>query len=413
MIYGQRLRELFDKECKAGRGLRGYRERLRESLGLVKGPDGSLAMKPGHISHREFSLQDVAHSFLGREYAKKLREHRLRESGGVVTSSTFSAINATLDTVGGLIERAVAEGYNDIPYIGKELVDVQEGVRVDGGKMVRYGGDDTRVEDDLAWGEPYGMAGMRGEWIDIPEVLRKGRGLQVGEDVFLFDQTDSAMDAAMGAGKYVRRQVEINIADCVLGITNTFSRNGIANNTYQSTAGVTPHDFVNSDTSDLDLVNLTDVDEALQVLAQNTDPLDGTEIEFDPSQAKILVNRGRRLAASTVVTAATVERRTATAAEISLAQNPFSSFPVVVAPELWYNRLIASGVSATNAAARWHLGNFKKAFRWRSAVPFSFVTYPASFEQARRDIVFAGVAREVGVCMTVEPRHAGQFGTSG
>lgn len=51
---------------------------------------------------------------------------------------------------------------------------------------------------------------------------------------------------------------------------------------------------------------------------------------------------------------------------------------LVVASRIWYNRLIAASVWATNAPARWHLGDFKRAFQYRQIIPFAVTSAPLS-----------------------------------
>lgn len=409
MIRGTKLREMLKSENAAGRGNKGFRQRFRESLGLSRKANGQPTVKPGHLSHQEFSLQEVAFTFLGHGFRDRLREvgpvTRLREAGGYVTPSTFSDINAFTDVVGGLLERAVLEGYEQPDYIGKMLVRMYDNVRVNGGKMVRYANDNLPVEDDLPWGDPYPNTGLRPDFIEIPDNKRKGKVLQVTEAVFLYDHTDSVMDAASNHGLGVARDIEIEIADTVLGIVNTYNRKGSASNTYLTSAGASPNDYVNAVQSH-DLVNATDLDEARQTLAGNTDPDTGYSIIVNKPQSRLLVMRGRAFTARTLVTAGTIERRTASEAEIAVGPNPFAPTEVIEANEEWVRRLVdISGLSAANAGARWKYGNFQKAFGWRSVVPFESRTLPAGVEEARRDIVLTQLTREVGTCFVIEPRY--------
>lgn len=413
MIRGVKLQKLLEQNLNQGAGITGYRNQLRTFLGITENDNGEpyIDNKERVLNAKEVSFQEIAHTFLGRDYADKLveaaqlgpmlRMQRYQEhEGSVVMPSHFANISAFNDTVAGLIDAMTIEAYQSPEYIGEQFCTVQPS-RVNGGAMIGVL-NDGQVGDNLIDGQPYPTVGLKETRVEIPENQRRGITIQLNRKVFDYDRTDQIQSATDAAGNSVARAKEIRIADTVQGITNTYERDGKTSNTYRTARGDVPVDFINASTNEL--VDWNDVNDALQVLEGNTDPGTGYEISI-PDGFQILVAPQLRMNSATVLNATTIWTATQSQDSTRISPNPLPPFSLH-ASRIWYNRLIAAGVSEANAQARWQLGLFKRAFRYRQIVPFQTQQAPLSSEDVRRDIIGVWVCMEHGVPFTIEPRYA-------
>lgn len=429
MIHGEKLYNIFEQAVNEPenstnpRGLNGYRERLRAMLGIVEQADGgmSLDLKTREMDPREFSFAEVAQEFLPRRFrakdvpamiytAQQMRMTQIAEAEGyVVLPSHFSAISAFSDTVAGLMDAMILEGYMEPDYNGDDFFETVES-RMNGGKMIGVM-NDGEAGDDLLDGEPYPTVGLKETFVDIPDNKRRGNTIQLNLKTLIYDRTDQIQDACVKAGNAVKRIRHLDQGRVFMGITNTYSRDGNASNTYLDARGDIPNDYINS--ALIDLEDWTDIDEAVQIMESNTDPGTGFEVEFgEPYAVAVMPQQWLKL--QTIVRATEVETRTQSAVEIRRASNPLYSIAPMKLSRSWYNLLLASlgSGSDTNAPQRWWLApkaGFKKAFKYRQIIPFQSNEAPLSSEDVRRDIILIRVAMEHGVAFTAEPRYAGMF----
>jgi len=417
MIRGAKLRRLVEQQYAPGGGRAlGFDAQWRGLLGLVEGDDGEPTVDRARrgVGPGEVALDEVAWEFFGkRDVLEGVREAfsytpaqmkrlRLQEAeGNVVLPSHFSNISAFVATIAGLIEIMTLEAYESPEFIGDQFVETMP-ARVNGGRAIGVRIDGQLNPASLLDGEPYPAVGLAETWVTVPENERYGNVIQLNEKVFIYDRTEQVQESASMAGMAVARKRELRIADMVQGITNTYSREGSASNTYRLTAGAAPNNYVNESVNPI--TTLDDLDEAMLVLGANVDPNSGWEIAIRPENAILLVTPMKMLKVSQIVRATTVERRTSDSTTIWMGSNPITSYNMA-ASWIWYNRLIASGLSQTLALERYYLGDFKRAFKYRQIIPFETAQATLSSEDQRRDIIGIWVAREHGVPYTVEPRY--------
>ncbi len=389
-----------------------YRATLREMFGISEQDDGTNKLDRSNrvVEPKHISFDEIAHTFLGRHcggsdvrrafgIAEQYGAFREAE-GAVVLPSHFANISGFTDTVAGLIDAMTMEGYQSPEFIGDQLTTV-EPTKMNGGKKIGLL-NDGGVSSDLLPGQMYPTVGLKPTYIELPDNQRFGNAIQINEQVFLYDRTGAVETACTNAGKAVARAKELRQADCVLGITNTYSRDGKTANTYLDTAGDLPVNYVNSSLNEL--TNYASIDAGIQVLEGNTDP--GTGFEITVPAPQLLVMPQSEMNMVSILYPEFIRRSSDSG--LTLTQTPKSlvrNVTPVVLTRIWYNRLIAASVSAANAKARWYLGDFKKAFGYRQLVPFQVNSAPLSSDDVRQDIVGVWVAREMGVPYTNEPRY--------
>lgn len=422
MIRGEKLFGLFEQAMNANpqtpaekelAGPAGYARTLRRMLGIVESETGGdPTIDP---ARREFDAREVSFGELYNAFKPRRMSHGelpmamyrtqmlgLAEAEGhVVMPSHFANISAFSATVSGLLDAMILEAYVQPAFKADELF-TSEDSRMNGGNAIGIM-NDGEAGDELNYGEAYPTVGLKETKVLIPENQRRGNTIQVNELDFVYDRTGKIQQMADNAGTAVRRLKEIACAKVFLGIVNTYSRDGVAANTYLKTAGFVPANYVNS-LGSLPLTAYTVIDTATQTLAQNRDPGTGFEIDI-PKPIQVAVMPQRYLNLLTVTRATEVEVRTTDQTVIRRAESPLPGIAPVELPMLYYNLLVASGVSTTNAVERWYAGNFKKTFKYRVIVPFESREAPLSSEDVRRDIVLIKIAREIGRPWVWEPRY--------
>lgn len=425
MAIGSKLKKLFEQTVeKPGE----YKSSVKKLLGITdEGKDKAFDAK-------EVSFQEVAHEFLGSNYGEEVKRASLynimEAEGATVLPSAFSHISAFSDTISGLVDALTMEAYNSPEFIGPSLIPHVQ-TRMNGGKLINVT-NDGNFGTNLNDGEAFPNVALGETYVQKPYNVRSGLVIQILQQDYIYDRTDRIQSAAQAAGYAVGRNKEIRIADCVQGKTNTYSRDALTSNTYRTavlaTAAynlTTPMSFVNALANDL--VDYTDINNAIQLLEANTDPATGFEITVSTPDAAMIVAPHRLMTARSIVKATQTQTRTATSTELRWYPNPLEADYKILASRIWYNRMLLAGTNAAigtggavdattlwgnesnHAQSAWWFGRFSKAFQYLQLIPFETVTAPLSSEDVRRDITNIFVTREQGVPFIVEPRYVGMF----
>lgn len=419
-VRGEKLLRLLEQQMNPDKdgvvgGMRGYTTQVRKMLGIVEsdGVDARIDHAAREMAPQDISFGELWHAFKPRAFSQgdlpmamyRVQIQGLTEAEGhVVMPSHFANISAFSSTVAGLLDAMIMEAYSVPEFKGDNFFTTEDS-RMNGGAAIGIM-NDGEAGEDLLYGEAYPTVGLKETRVLIPDNKRRGNTIQVNELDFVYDRTGKIQEMSTGAGKAVRRLKEINQAKVFLGIINNYSRDGVTANTYLKTAGFVPTNYVNS-LGTLPITGFAQIDTAKMTLLGNRDPGTGFEIDI-PTPMQVAVMPQRFLNLQTVAKATEVERRTTDQTVISRAENPLYAIDAVELPMLWFNLLVASGVSVVNATDRWFAGAFKKSFRYRQIVPFESKEAPLSSEDVRRDIVLIRVAREIGVSWVWEPRYTFQ-----
>jgi len=405
MIKGQSVRKMLLESRTAET----FGERFRSML-IVEDEKGVETTRGASAAPEEFSVRELAESLVGSEWiadlargdwesTKQLRAIGLREATAALTPGNFSSINAFNAAVFGLLEAKILESYRRPDFIA-EMVFTTVPTRNNGGKAVGTGaiGD---VAKPVLPGEEFPSVGLPDNWIILPENVKHALKLALTRESLVYDWTGTLYAEASAMGKALGYRKEVRCADEAQGMTNSYNRKGVPTNTYLTSGA-----YINSITNTL--LNPQSVDVAHQQLMAQVDPETGLEIAIE-NGPQVLVPPALAFTAKSIAYTTTLEVLPGGGA--SGTTRFFSSPGGVVIPftilssQIWYNRLLAGGVSVVNAKGRWLYGDLKQSFKYMEVWPLTVRNAePSSYEMISKDIVNAWAASEYGVPTTWEPR---------
>lgn len=392
-----------------------FKAEIGEMFGVVKQADGTKkydASKAG-IDAKNVSIQEIAMEFGGFPTVHALSRHLL-EAGGQVMPSNFAHINAYTDTISGLLDAIVLKGYQAVEFIGKELIGTRQ-TRRNGGKDIDITLD-GQLKGEIPLGVELPSLGLSETWVTYPVNKRWGSKIEINKYDFIYDRTDKIQREATNTGYLTGYQVETAIAQTVLGITNSYKRLDTANNTYQTSAGASPFTYVNQLTNALLTYNNINLGHIL--LQKNYDPTTGLEISIPTPSLLVMPQnqiQGQALIRATEINSYSVAGTTNFPSTRTTFTNPMSGYDLKVASMLWYNLLVKAaasggeGASTTNAAARWHIGDFSRAFKWLIVLPFQTWSAPLSSADMAKGVSLVYLAEECGVPVVEAPEYAGKM----
>lgn len=381
---------------------RQYRNRLLEHLGMGHDDAGKpFRIATPELNPRHFSFQEVTRDLLGEDAARNPR----RISEAAVGPSNAIEINMWSDTVAGLLGAIAFEGYNSPQFIRESMCTVRP-VLMNGGYALGYTMKAGEVTGDIPVPMPLPDAAPGSTKLHLPERKRQGFSIQLTDEYIRADIIGGAQENAFKIGENLAYLLELQSADCVLGITNTYERDGITGNTYLATKGsgvatngTVPMNYKNAE--DNDLATWEDIDQARLILQGNTDPSNGREIYIPLEGSVLLVPPAKEMATKMLVGAVFIRRTAGNDMYQSAMPMPALS---VLSNFIWQNRLAASSLSA-NAADMWYWGNFKKAFAYLEYLPFTTIPGALDFADRISGIVFQLGVEARGVMATMEPRY--------
>lgn len=379
-------------------GIAGYRE-LKRRYDL-DGPRATVshlteAIQEKHLAVSDFSLKDLAEALVpdGREWVRSL-DPRLGGGTAVLEASDAVDVTAFANITGQLIISKILEGYQSAAFVFSGLIP-NIPTRLDGEKIPGVTGITDQTEG-VHPGMPFPHLGFGEDYIETPSTTKRGFIVPVTKEAIFFDRTNLVMQRASEVGEVLGVNKEKRLADLVIGATNNYKWKGTEYDTYQATSP-----WINVKSSN-ELVDWTNVDAAEQLFADMLDPhtgepvnLGGTTLVASPAYGHA-VNR---------ILNATEIRYNNGGNTTTIAANPLRGFNGMTSKHM-YRRLIAAGVSASNAAKYWFLGDFAKAFAYMENWPITVVQAPANSEaEFTQDIVLRYKASERGAAAVINPRY--------
>ncbi|MBQ4144054.1 MAG: hypothetical protein IJD43_11340 [Thermoguttaceae bacterium] len=353
------------------------------------------AIESRQLRPEEFSLRDLAEALIpdGSEWVRALDPC----GGMALTESEGVNSTAFLNITGRIISAKIRDSYEQAAFKASKLVSVIPSrlsrERIPG--VTRIQGSAMEVGEGMA----YPNAGFGEEYVDTPETEKHGLIVPVTREAVFFDQTGLVLKRAAEVGETLGADREKRILDVILGIKNTYTRNGETFNTYYSAGDDGP--WVNRIAGN-ELKDWANVDAAEQLFAEMCDKTTGEPILMNPNA--VLVMPGKRFTAAQVFYPGNSVWSNGDGTQQVAMRNLFGDYSVQNSPYA-YHRLIASGVTAQEAAKYWFIGDFKRAFayieNWGLTVSRSSSLSEASFTQ---DILVRFKASERGVPAVLDPR---------
>jgi hypothetical protein len=359
-------------------------------------------MKEGKITKDELSIRDIAESTLGSACLQKLSKDSPEGSAKVIQEAT-DPVNSTAFTniTQTLIMQGVLEAYKAPEFIGSQLVSEEtsneDNTREPGIAPI----DDNALE--VKEGEEYPDTKFGEDYIDVPRTKKRGLRISLTREIIFFDKTDKVLEMAQSIGKRLGTDKEKRILRVFAGLDNSFSRKGVAANTYLTTGA-----RINKKAS-TPLADWTSVDTAMQLFtAMKDDRTLGEPIAVTP---KVMVVSAYKVnTAKRILNATEVREATNTGNRVTISGNPINAMSVL--SSVWLDWLLVNegGVSATNAADYWYIGDPKTAFRYRTLFPLSVrAKGPNSDDDFDRDVVAQFRADERGGAYIRAPWYVAQL----
>jgi hypothetical protein len=352
------------------------------------------AMEAGDLTPNEFSLREGYEELVpgGRQEIRswqRNQEFAARENSAV-RRELFMNVNSML------VSAETMAGFNDITFIGDQLVSTRPSTMIDGEKIAGT----TRIgatSEEIGEGQPYGASGFSEDWIQTPEMRKRGTKIGLTKELVIGDKTGQLFDRCRDVGYGIRYDKEIRILDMVLGmVPGVYKRkNNTAVDVYGDNSG--DHNWDNL-LSGNGLVDWTDIEAATLQYEALTDPNTGLLISVTPDT--VIVPSALKLRARHILGAESVDfvdNQANAATYRTRSRNLVDSYNIISSP------LVAS---RTSSATTWFMGAPKRAFRYLEAWPLTVVQapagHPADFDQ---DIVAQWKASEMGVAACIEPRY--------
>ena len=342
------------------------------------------SLKQGDLKPDDFSLRDLAESFMPDGFAQIEQMETLLEDAAI----------PLVNVVGAVIETKILEAYNQGVFAASKLVRTIP-TRLNGEKIHTMG---TIAEANLAVaaGAEYGTANLHADYIETPVTAKHGLIIPVTKEAVFFDQTHHLLERAAEVGEILALNKERRILDMILGLTNTYRYNGIQRNTYYPGGGSQPWKNLLSGN---ELLNWGSIETAENVFGEMVDPISGNPILIEPNAVLVMPPK-RHLAHRLFYASSISYEEGSTSAAI---RNPFAKYRLV-SSRLAYQRLQSQSI--TNPEKVWFIGNFRKAFaymeNWGITVTKSL---PGSESDFVKDVVVRFKASERGTPAVLDPRY--------
>lgn len=318
-----------------------------------------------------------------------------RESNPGVSTNAFQIIT------GELIASKMIEGYEtDEGYIGDKLVDIMPNQRIRNQRIT--GMTYLAGPEEVAEGHPYPETGFEEKYVTTKEA-KKGRILSINEELLLLDQTGEINRRARNLGAATRQERERTIVrgvqDADASTDPVYRPSGTGTTLYNTDGSL--YNYIGSGNttsgsafqSAVGLADWTDVDLALRYRATEVkdDRVDGTSRAIpgmNGPQNVLLVPESLRSTGWYIVNSTGNEKRTNSAADITMFRNPVAGY---------VGEVLSSPFVDEVDVANWYYGNFKKQFVWTEIMPLTITTQGRESESSfDRDVALRVKVRYYG-----------------
>lgn len=352
------------------------------------------------VSLADYSIRDLALTFLGESWSNRFKQQALGGSGGFSLEEGGQEVRNSLfsNITGQLIFAEIRKQFAPERYVFSNLVPTIQ-TPFDGTETVPSITNIGDTSELVGEGQEYPSVGIGEEYFTIPAKVKRGHKLEVTEEAIYFDRTGKLVEAAAKVGEYLALKKEKDLIDVFTGQTNNYIRNGTATNTYL-TAGA----YVNN-ASGVQLQNWTDIEAAELLFADMLDPTTGEPLSELPAGESQMIVMPHLVHTAKQILGATEIRNTAATNANFLTANSVTPYGLV-SSKLLYQRVLDT-IEATpgTAQAIWWLGSIQRLLAWYENWPLAVFRQDSSSNAGfERDISMRFKARYRGVAAVREPR---------
>jgi hypothetical protein len=391
-------------------------KRVMESVGTDKSKGLTIvreAFKTGEFNKRDFSIKRLALETMGADWVEDLTPKAgLQMFKEQVDSSTFLNL-ANVVLTGTIIDEFAQADIN----AGDQFAETRTVPYIQSGRDIGLTRTDAKSVV-VGEGQPFPSFGMGEDWRLYPDTVKRGAMVELTKEAIAEDRTGQLLQNCQGVAEEVVTDKNERILRVVLGIDNSvYLPKGVATATYATTAGR------KNLLTGTELVDWTDVDDAVQLWADMTHPVTGRPINVPLDQISVLVMPQKLATISHIFQATEVtvgDVTSGSTAGVRRGGNPINylarNVPKPSASQLAYYMLTKAaalgggGIAASDAKKYWYMGAFTKAFVYLQNYGLTVLTQGATSEAAfQRDVVFAMRASERGVPAVKDPRFVLQM----
>jgi hypothetical protein len=327
----------------------------------------------------------------GREALRMLEPDRYRrsgvfmEAGSPVKTTHFSNVLSNI-FLGDMLAEMESPSLIGGDLLTKRPAESQGPEMIHGIAMI---GD---VAQDIGEGEEYPMVGLSEKFVTQPRKVKDGFIIAITDEVIWENKLASVVERARQATQGMALTQEKDRLSTVLGITNSYSRNGgPVQATYADTH--TQGDFDNLVASNA-MTDYTSINAALQRLFAQVD-LDTGEPVMVGTNFQVVYPH--QLAVNAAFAFGATEVRQVNGSNTSIGGNPISFMKEFggMSFEFKSNQYVSS---VQGNATSWYVGNFRDAFEEREVFPVQM------FVEDRNSS--AGFSRDIAMRMKVRRKSA-------
>lgn len=367
------------------------------------------ALLEGDLNADDFNIRHLAEALVmtkdgdpcGREWVADMNPNSHR---GGVSMESASAVDSTAFTLltGQLVFSQVMKAATKSEFLYPKLERTRHS---DFKREIIPGitGIGEDMEDDIGEMMPYPEVGFGETYVETPLTTKKGRILSLSKEVLFFNRTGDVNRGASAIGDLLGIRREKSFCRLLLGLVNNYKWAGTTYNTYQTSAP-----WINVKASNGITVSdgWAKIDAVEQLFNGINDPNTPSTTPVEYGIKHIVHMPARKHQFRRVIGASVVRNRGNTGAEHSETEGPntVDNYPLFTSRWL-YNELVASGVSASNAADWWFAGDIGEALAWIENWPITTVQAPSNMEaDFKQDIVARWKTSMRGVHAVIEPR---------
>lgn len=358
------------------------------------------ALVDGDLKSDDFSVREIAESFCGEDWVKKLDP---RKAGSQLVTVEESAVDLTAfsNITGQIVYSKVLEGYKEADGGLFDRLCTTIPTQFDGEKIPGMGGI---VDEEFVVlpGKEFPETGFGEDYQETPRTTKRGERISILKETIFFDRTGLVLRHAQGIGGRQATGRLKRLLKVIIGSINNYLWRGTSYNTYLTTGS-----WVNKVVSH-SIVDYTDFEDFELLWANMTDPDTGNPIDLAASLDILicpqLKHTTRRILNSTEVDFGSTTDATK---PVTKSANPLQGWNQPIVSRFMYQLLQSLlSFSATNAGGTAIVGDFKKAFWYMENWPIQVIQAPPNNpEEFVKDVVAAWRCSERGVAAVGNPRY--------